>query len=170
MRSGCERRPREPQASRRAAPAPRPPQAYSVLINIPGVAVTVENESPAGLFVSNVLFAVGLMTFAVFIGTVADSISTKVEEVRTGNYAIVEKNHSVLIGWNDQAIPLLRQMAIVAKDGAKSSEPETARAAAAAAAAAEYRPQLPRKRAERLREAAAEWTLPSPRNPRRWRS
>lgn len=141
-----------------------------MLINVPGVGVTVESESPAGLFVSNVLFAVGLLTFAVFIGTVADSISTKVEEVRfertskatttdepkwqhrsdgpgltvtcprvpftcplppqvrTGNYAIVEKNHSVVIGWNDQALPLLRQIAIVAKDAGKSSsEFETAR-------------------------------------------
>lgn len=96
--------------------------AYSVLINIPGVAVTVENESPQGLIVSNLLFAVGLLTFAVFIGTVTDSISTKVEEVRTGNYAVVEKGHSVILGWNDQALPLLRQLAIVARDAEKSSK------------------------------------------------
>ena len=89
--------------------------AYSVLVNTPFIP---DNEhGVVGLFVANVLFLLGLFSFAVFIGTVSDAISAKVEEVQAGNYSIVERGHTVLLGWNDQTVPLLRQMAACSAGG-----------------------------------------------------
>lgn len=34
------------------------------------------------------------------------------QNVRGGNYGVVASNHTLILNWNDQTVPLLRQIAI----------------------------------------------------------
>ena len=38
--------------------------------------------------------------------------------MRSGNYAVVAANHTLILNWNDQTVPLLRQIAINRKERA----------------------------------------------------
>lgn len=34
------------------------------------------------------------------------------QNVRSGNYGVVAANHTLILNWNDQTVPLLRQIAL----------------------------------------------------------
>ena len=36
----------------------------------------------------------------------------RVQNVRSGNYSVMAANHTLILNWNDQTVPLLRQIAI----------------------------------------------------------
>ena len=61
---------------------------------------------------------VGMFVFAVIIGIISDEIATKVEEVKTGNNKVIEKDHTVFQNWNSQLVPLLKQMAVAKSERA----------------------------------------------------
>ena len=50
------------------------------------------------------------MTFAVLLGVVCDDMSIFIENIRTGNYAVVESGHTLVLNWNQQTVPMLRQV------------------------------------------------------------
>ena len=37
---------------------------------------------------------------------------TPVQAIRKGNYPVVVNNHTLILNWNSQTVPLLRQIAI----------------------------------------------------------
>ncbi|KAF6253223.1 hypothetical protein COO60DRAFT_1548067 [Scenedesmus sp. NREL 46B-D3] len=86
-------------------------RTYSVLNNCPGSSVDSERSFGADV-VLHLVYLAGLFTFAVVLGIVTDDISTKVDKVRCGNYPVVERNHTVLLNWNHQTLPVLKQMAL----------------------------------------------------------
>lgn len=57
---------------------------------------------------SNVLYLIGLFTFALLIGIVSDAVSEKVEDVRHGNHQVLERvrspnqshAHCLLLRWS----------------------------------------------------------------------
>jgi len=92
--------------------------AYALMNDIPGTDLHQE-DSFAGLLVSNLIYSFGMVTFAVFLGVVCDEIQDMVHEVKTGNQRVVESDHTVVLNWNDQGIQLLKQMAIAKEEGRK---------------------------------------------------
>ena len=56
------------------------------------------------------IFQLGLLTFAVVLGVVCSDISAAVESIQSGNYAVVESGHTVILNWNKLTIPVLRQV------------------------------------------------------------
>ena len=42
----------------------------------------------------------------------------KVEEVKTGNNKVIETDHTVVVNWNSQLVPLLKQMAVAKSERA----------------------------------------------------
>jgi hypothetical protein len=46
------------------------------------------------LIMSNLLYLIGLFTFALLIGIVSDAVSEKVEDVRHGNHQVLERVRS----------------------------------------------------------------------------
>ncbi|KAL3146236.1 hypothetical protein ABBQ32_002939 [Trebouxia sp. C0010 RCD-2024] len=86
-------------------------KSYAVLQNVPGADATVEPNYKASLVI-NSIFQLGLLTFAVVLGVVCNDISAAVEAVQSGNYAVVESGHTVILNWNKLTIPMLRQMAV----------------------------------------------------------
>ncbi|KAJ4723766.1 Ion channel CASTOR [Melia azedarach] len=54
----------------------------------------------------------GMLIFAMMLGLVSDSISEKFDSLRKGKSEVVEKNHTLILGWSDKLGSLLNQLAI----------------------------------------------------------
>ena len=91
--------------------------AYFNLFDIPGADATTDDDWRAGLVTQAIVF-VGMFVFAVIIGIISDEIATKVEEVKTGNNRVIEKDHTVVLNWNSNLTPLLKQMAVAKRERA----------------------------------------------------
>lgn len=84
-------------------------KAYNVLSDTPGADIIAEKNWRATV-VTHTIFLAGTFTFAVLLGILTDDISSAVLRVRTGNYPLVEDRHTVVLGWNKQLMPVLRQI------------------------------------------------------------
>ena len=91
--------------------------AYFNLFDIPGADATTDDDWRSGVVTQAIVF-VGMFVFAVIIGIISDEIATKVEEVKTGNNKVIEKDHTVILNWNSQLVPLLKQMAVAKSERA----------------------------------------------------
>jgi hypothetical protein len=96
--------------------------SFYLLNNVPGAdATTDEWDTPSGQrrgFVTQFIVFVGLFVFAIIIGIISDEITAQVEEVKTGNNKVVESDHTVIVNWNSQLVPLLKQMAVAKSERA----------------------------------------------------
>eukprot|EP00607_Mallomonas_marina_P004123 CAMPEP_0182425190 /NCGR_PEP_ID=MMETSP1167-20130531/11536_1 /TAXON_ID=2988 /ORGANISM="Mallomonas Sp, Strain CCMP3275" /LENGTH=758 /DNA_ID=CAMNT_0024605639 /DNA_START=649 /DNA_END=2925 /DNA_ORIENTATION=+ len=54
----------------------------------------------------------GMCIFAVIIGTISDSISTSVDNLRKGKSRVIESNHTLILGQGDKLIPTIRQISL----------------------------------------------------------
>ncbi|KAF8393797.1 hypothetical protein HHK36_019995 [Tetracentron sinense] len=54
----------------------------------------------------------GMLIFAMMLGLVSDAISEKFDSLRKGRSEVVEKNHTLILGWSDKLGSLLNQLAI----------------------------------------------------------
>ncbi|CAK4086153.1 unnamed protein product [Aphanomyces euteiches] len=55
---------------------------------------------------------IGMMYFFVIIGFVVDSIRDKMEDLKKGRSNVIEKNHSLLLGWSDKSVALIKQLCL----------------------------------------------------------
>ena len=97
-------------------------KSFYLLNNCPGSDCTDE-DSPWALFVANTLYIIGLLTFAVLLGIVAEGVQSGVAAVRGDNSSVYESNHAVVLNWNSKStMPLLNQLALQGRGG-KWGEP-----------------------------------------------
>ncbi|PHT60386.1 hypothetical protein CQW23_02749 [Capsicum baccatum] len=54
----------------------------------------------------------GMLIFAMMLGLVSDAISEKFDSLRKGRSEVLEKNHTLILGWSDKLGSLLNQLAI----------------------------------------------------------
>ncbi|KAH6778335.1 ion channel protein [Perilla frutescens var. hirtella] len=54
----------------------------------------------------------GMLIFAMMLGLVSDAISEKFDSLRKGKSEVVERNHTLILGWSDKLGSLLNQLAI----------------------------------------------------------
>lgn len=54
----------------------------------------------------------GMLVFAMMLGLVSDGISDKFDSLRKGKSEVVEKNHTLILGWSDKLGSLLNQLTI----------------------------------------------------------
>ncbi|KAL0047458.1 hypothetical protein WJX82_003858 [Trebouxia sp. C0006] len=92
-------------------------QAYGALYKIPGVTVIGEVNAWTSN-VMNLIWLIGTFTFAVVLAVVTEDIVATVLAIRKGNYPVVATNHTLILNWNSQTVPLLRQIAINKKEQA----------------------------------------------------
>ncbi len=91
-------------------------KSYSLLNNVPGADATAD-DGPLARLVSNVLYMIGVGTFAVLIGIVSDNISSSVEGLRVSNERVLERRHTVLLNWGEHTRPILRQLEAARREG-----------------------------------------------------
>ena len=71
--------------------------------------MTSEPSLAAGVVV-HAVYVLGMLTFAVVLGIVTDDIGSAFDAMRRGTHTVAETGHTVVLGWNRQALPLLRQV------------------------------------------------------------
>ncbi|KAF9618671.1 hypothetical protein IFM89_002366 [Coptis chinensis] len=54
----------------------------------------------------------GMLIFAMMLGLVSDAISEKFDSLRKGRSEVLEKNHTLILGWSDKLGSLLNQLTI----------------------------------------------------------
>lgn len=84
---------------------------YGCLYHIPGVVVLGQGNIPRQIF-TNMLWLVGTYLFAAVLGVITGDIMERIEAVMSGNNPVVAVNHTVILNWNRETIPLLRQISI----------------------------------------------------------
>mmetsp|Transcript_35074 Transcript_35074/g.45218 ORF Transcript_35074/g.45218 Transcript_35074/m.45218 type:complete len:848 (-) Transcript_35074:709-3252(-) len=57
------------------------------------------------------IVAVGVVLISTLIGLISDSVKVHMESLSEGTTKVVEKNHTVILGWNDSTIRVLIQIA-----------------------------------------------------------
>lgn len=92
------------------------------LNDVPGADSTGEETVKSAIVAQLIVFC-GMFTFAILIGVVSDEIASKVDEVKNGNSKVYEQNHTVILNWNDQLIPLLKQIAVAKSEGIGFKKP-----------------------------------------------
>lgn len=91
---------------------------YALLNRLPGAAVLNEKTTAAAVLV-NASYFFGLFVFAVVLGVVTDEIKTTFKDIKNGRYPVSQEGHIVVLNWNNQSVPLLRQLAAARKAGLK---------------------------------------------------
>eukprot|EP01127_Copromyxa_protea_P012320 TRINITY_DN3196_c0_g1_i2.p1 TRINITY_DN3196_c0_g1~~TRINITY_DN3196_c0_g1_i2.p1 ORF type:complete len:305 (-),score=62.67 TRINITY_DN3196_c0_g1_i2:28-942(-) len=61
---------------------------------------------------SLLITAGGFVSFALLIGLISESVQTKVEDLRKGKNRVLEKGHTLVLGWNSKIFSFLDNLAI----------------------------------------------------------
>lgn len=54
----------------------------------------------------------GIFVVSTFIGVLVNGISNKLDELRKGHSFVVEKNHSLILGWSEKIFPIISELVI----------------------------------------------------------
>lgn len=76
----------------------------------PGTHVTIEGLIPR--LVSVVITLGGFFSFALLVGLIAEGIGERVDQLKRGRSPVVESDHTLILGWSDKVLPLIRELAI----------------------------------------------------------
>eukprot|EP00892_Ulva_mutabilis_P008060 jgi/Ulvmu1/5626/UM023_0165.1 len=95
-------------------------QVYSVLQDTPG-ATACDEENKQSALVLNVVWIVGLFSYALVLGIVSDDVAQTAEGFKQGNTDIVESGHTVVLNVNSTTEDMLRQWAWAQKERGQKS-------------------------------------------------
>jgi len=74
---------------------------------------TVGNDDPQNVLYLIIMFLVtivGLFINSILIGTISNAIDEKLSDLKKGNSKIIEKNHTVIIGFNEAAFTIINEL------------------------------------------------------------
>jgi len=63
----------------------------------------------------------GIILVASITGIVSNSLAESLERLRRGKSLVLETNHTVILGWNSKAVPIISELVIANKSRSKSS-------------------------------------------------
>lgn len=75
---------------------------------------TVAGDSGTWRFIITMLFltVAGLFIVSALIGVIATGIDDKLAELRRGRSLVIEKDHTVILGWSDSVFAIVRELSI----------------------------------------------------------
>lgn len=59
----------------------------------------------------------GMLVTALMLGIVSDAIGEKMDDLRKGNSDVLESGHTLILGWNDKLLPIIKQIALANVSG-----------------------------------------------------
>jgi ion channel POLLUX/CASTOR len=75
------------------------------------------HEEATGFIVPMLLVTIlGFVVVSVVIGAITNGIQSKVESLKKGRSLVIEKGHIVVLGWSEQVITIVSELAIAAND------------------------------------------------------
>ena len=82
---------------------------YSILFNVPGTDLTSEG-SLYGLVLTNCIFLVGVLVFAVLLGMIGEEVANQIVLLRSGTGPLKLNGHILILNSNSELAPLLSQI------------------------------------------------------------
>jgi len=79
-------------------------------INLLDPTSAVDSTTAATAAIALSTSVTGMVFVALLIGLVTDGVSARVEALNKGASRVIEHGHTVILGWNDRLIPLLREL------------------------------------------------------------
>jgi voltage-gated potassium channel Kch len=73
--------------------------------------VTADDGGPLQLGMFLLVTIGGIFIFSALVGVIATGLDSKINELRKGRSQVLEKNHTVLLGWSDQVFVILSELA-----------------------------------------------------------
>ena len=64
----------------------------------------------AGKFISVIITILGMLFFATLISLLTSGIEEKLEELKKGRSSVVEKNHTIILGWSNKVFSIINQI------------------------------------------------------------
>jgi len=73
---------------------------------------TISGDTGSFLFVGSMFIITlgGIFIFSILIGLLTTGISTKLESLQKGHSAVIESNHTVILGWSSQIYTILSEL------------------------------------------------------------
>jgi len=71
----------------------------------------LDEEGGLPVAISIILTLAGMLLNALLVGLVAEVLAAKMDGLRKGKSRVLERNHTLLLGWNDKILPLIREIA-----------------------------------------------------------
>lgn len=62
------------------------------------------------IIINAIAAIIGLFFTSILIGIIATGIETKLQSLRNGNAEVLEKNHTIILGWNDTTFAILAEI------------------------------------------------------------
>mmetsp|Transcript_28874 Transcript_28874/g.94382 ORF Transcript_28874/g.94382 Transcript_28874/m.94382 type:complete len:850 (+) Transcript_28874:44-2593(+) len=60
--------------------------------------------------ISSIITVLGILYFAVVLGLVVEAVQAKMDALRKGKSTVVEKEHTVMLGWTDKSLMYIREI------------------------------------------------------------
>jgi len=90
--------------------------SYALLSGAPGSSA-VDEEKPASRLVVNIIALTGLFSFALILGIITSTMESALDAALAGNHKVVEREHIMLLNWNQATIPMLMQIEAAQAEG-----------------------------------------------------
>jgi hypothetical protein len=71
-----------------------------------------EGTTSAHRAVALLLSVGGMLITALLLGVVSDTIGAKMDDLRTGRSDVLETGHTLILGWSDKLLPIIRQLTL----------------------------------------------------------
>ncbi|KAJ9461348.1 Ion channel CASTOR [Diplonema papillatum] len=73
--------------------------------------VHAEEQETGARIVALMLTIGGMLVFALVIGLISDAISDRFDSLKQGKARVIETGHTLILGWSDKTLPLIREIA-----------------------------------------------------------
>jgi len=91
-------------------------ESYGDALWVAWKSVTAGDDSPdedhIPRFVNVIMVIMGMIVMATLFGLIDETMRDKVDELKKGKSAVLEDDHSIILGWNDKVLPILEQLAL----------------------------------------------------------
>jgi voltage-gated potassium channel Kch len=87
---------------------------YNALLHVidPGTVVGDDTASPGFVALMLALTLGGVVIFSAFIGVLASAVDQRLQQLRKGRSAVLEAEHTLVLGWSDTIFTVLAELAL----------------------------------------------------------
>jgi voltage-gated potassium channel Kch len=87
---------------------------YNALLHVIDAGTVTADATDSAVFIALqlVLTLGGIIIFSAFIGVLATTVDQKLQELRKGRSAVLERGHTLVLGWSDTVFTVLSELAL----------------------------------------------------------
>ena len=85
---------------------------WEIFVQLIGLRDTGDGANLAARVIGIITIFVGLVLFSSLIAFITQEFESKVQELKKGKSLVVERNHTIILGFNDRVIDIIRELVI----------------------------------------------------------